>query len=476
MERKPETRRLLASCGVILVVMFLCLSLVSMGYATLALQGSPIFPGKQTSTLPLPIDDTNADDQQPTPRVVFTPVSPALDKLHPEIAQQMDLIQEQVSELRELSSKGYVTRLLLTRDELRQHLIDDFNEDYSLEEAKEDVIVLSAFGLLENDFDLYNFFLELYTEQISGFYDTETKEMYVVLDQKFSGINRLTYAHEFVHALQDQHFDIREGLGYNDEDCEEDSERCAAIQALLEGDASLMELHWFSAHATQQDFTDIQEYFQTYESPIFDSAPVFIQADLMFPYMAGQTFVEHIYQTGGWEAVNQVYLDVPVSTAQILHPERYPNVKPLSVHLPDITNSLGEGWRELDRGVLGEWYTRLILANGHDPHARLDESQVESATKGWSGDAYMVYYNNQKDETAMVLMTIWENEAESTEFTDSFLQYATARFGQPVINQADIITWETDETYTRFHIFGDTTVWIFTNNEETGQAVWSALP
>ena len=476
MDKKTETRRLLISCGVLLLVVFLCISVVSMGYAGLVIRYMAFSPGSISSTATPPVEDLDPDKPQNTPNAVLIPTIPVSDDLPPEIAQQMDLIQEQVSELRGLSPISPVDRLLLTREELRQRLIADFNEDYSPEEAQEDAIILSAFGLLEKDFDLFQFFLDLYTEQISGFYDTEAKEMYVVLENSFGGMQRLTYAHEYVHALQDQHFDIREGMGYNDEACEEDSERCAAIRAVLEGDASLMELHWFSVYATQQDFDDIQKHFQGYDSPIFDRAPAFIQQDLLFPYLQGQNFVEYIFQYGGWEAVDRVYSDLPVSTEQILHPERYPDIKPIVFDLPDLTPATGENWREIDRGVVGEWYTYLILAHGHDPQARLDGQHAQSAAEGWGGDAYLVLYNDEKQESAMVVVTIWEDEVEASEFADSFQQYTSARFGQPIINQPEIFKWESNETYTLFNITADTTTWIFSNNEEIGQAIWNALP
>jgi hypothetical protein len=475
MENKPETSRLLITCGVLLVVMCIFISLISVGYAALITTDGSIFPIKQTTTQTPNDSEAHPRNDDLTPTSVLTPTFPTSNDIPPEIAQQMDQIQEQVSELRGLSPTGPIARLLLTRDELRQRLIDDFNNDYSLEEAQEDAIVLSAFGLLEQDFDLYYFFLNLYTEQISGFYDTKTNEMYVVLDDKFAGMQKLTYAHEYVHALQDQHFDIREGLKYNDEDCENDSERCAAIRALLEGDASFMELQWFSVYATQQDFSDLQDYFQNYESPFFDNAPEFIQKDLLFPYFQGQSFVEYLYQSGGWEAINQAYRDVPVSTEQILHPERYPHVRPIAVTLPDMIPALGEGWRELDRGVLGEWYTYLILAHGHDSNARLDESKAQSAAEGWGGDAYVVYYNDLTSNVAMVLKTEWEDESESIEFAESFVEFTNARFGQPNVSQDSTYIWDTDQSHTFFFISGKSTIWTYTNNEETFQEIWETM-
>jgi hypothetical protein len=51
--------------------------------------------------------------------------------------------------------------------------------------------------------------------------------------------------------------------------------------------------------------------------------PVFLQKSLLFPYEAGLTFVCSLLHDGGWTAVDAAYKAPPVSTAQILFPERY---------------------------------------------------------------------------------------------------------------------------------------------------------
>jgi hypothetical protein len=74
---------------------------------------------------------------------------------------------------------------------------------------------------------------------------------------------------------------------------------------------------------------------------------------------------------------------MPVSTEQILHPERYPNDKPQKVNLPDISSILADGWRQLTTNNVGEWYTYLYLAKGIDSNARLDDTQAKTAAEGW---------------------------------------------------------------------------------------------
>ncbi|MBE9474524.1 MAG: hypothetical protein IMY85_06500 [Chloroflexi bacterium] len=423
---------------------------------------------------PIPTSIPTAHDTEAQPTLQVTEV-PTPGPIPPEIAEQMDQIEAQVINIRELKPSGTVTRALLTREQLRQKIETDFFEDYSPEEAQEDSLVLSAFGLLEPGFAMFTFYQDLLSEQIAGQYDHKNKEMDIVQGFGFGGPERLTYAHEYTHALQDQNFDIENGLNYTNESCEEDSERCAAIQALLEGDASMLELDWFYNYATQQDMIDIQDFYAEYESPIYDSAPDFLREDFIFPYIYGQTFVEYLYNLGGWEAINDAYRNVPVSTEQILHPERYPADQPENVEVPDLMPILGEEWRELDRGVMGEWYTFLILAHGLNPEARLSESESKAASDGWGGDEYLVYYHDQNSAIALVMHTSWESVNDATQFYNAFQKHSTARFGAPANLQNNRIGWTHEGGYTELSTQNQFTTWVLAPDEVIAQQIWSAI-
>jgi hypothetical protein len=437
---------------VIGIVVCLCLSLVSIAgvVGILVFRQTPI-------SLNLPGSNTIPQDE-----VVLSDA---------EIESQMDEIQKQVSEFRGLKASNSVLRALLTSDQLRQHVTDDFLKDYTPEEAQNDTVSLAAFGLLQSDYDLHNFLLELYSEQIAGFYDHETKEMYVVQDESFQGPERLTYAHEFIHVLQDQNYDIQNGLNYKEEVCEIESERCAAIQALLEGDASLSEMTWFQTYGTDQDRKEILAKYAEYKSPIYDSAPDFLKEDFLFPYQQGQEFVQSLYDLGGWEAIDQAYQNLPVSTEQILHPDKYPHDQPLSVSLPDLKETLGVGWEEVDQGVLGEWYTYLVLAHGHNPQSRLDENTTSTASEGWGGDAYAVYYNQDTKDTILNLKTVWDSSTDAEEFTRAFETYATERYGKPFSQTNGAITWQTSDGFTGLYLQGSQTIWIYAPDENIAQSI-----
>lgn len=436
------------------VLVFCCIAVIALGVAGVALfringqTTSPIIPNVTES-----VSTTNDGE------------------IAPDVLRQMETIQQQVIQVRGLQPSGTFNRALFTPDQLREHVINDFTKDYSPEDAQKDAQVLAAFGLVRPDFDFYNFYIDLLSEQIAGFYDNKTKDMVVVQGEAFGGPERLTYAHEYTHALQDENYDIQNGLGYDDKQCEEDTERCAAIQALIEGDATLSEIQWFSQFSTNKDKQQIQDFYGKLESPVYDSAPAFMQDDFVFPYNQGYDFVNTLFEKGGYAAVDDAFRNLPVSTEQILHPEKYPDDRPVTVTLPDLLPTLGEGWTLLDQNVMGEWYTYLILARGLELSTHIGDQDASDAAAGWGGDTYAVYLSPAGDNTALVLSTVWDTPTDATEFAAAFDEYATARFGTPTADQ----TWEENGVVTLFTLNGDHTVWVSAPDLATAQAIMAQV-
>jgi hypothetical protein len=416
-------------------------------------------PTPMTEPLPTPLPTTEGSSQ-----------------LDPDIAAEMDLIQTQVIALRGLEPSYAVPRELLSPEQLRQNVINDFLSEYTPEDAAQDAAILHLLGLLPADFNLIDFYTELYSEQIAGYYDDEAKAMYVVQGSGFTGSERITYAHEYVHVLQDQVFDFKGSLGFNDEACEEDSERCAGIQALIEGDATVTELEWFSRYASEQDYKDILEFYANFESPVYDSAPHYMQEDFTFPYLFGQTFVEHLMEDGGFDAVDAAFANVPVSTEQILHPDKYPEDTPIPVSLPDLSQALGEGWEEVERNVMGEWYTYLILAHGYDADTRVEDKEALTASEGWGGDTYLVYYNAQIDRYAFVMRSVWDAPRDLTDFYEGMLEYAEKRWGKPESETKELTAWSVEDLYTSLYRDDTYVTWIIAPDANTTELIQLSLP
>lgn len=376
-----------------------------------------------------------------TPAPTQSGTSSAAGTLSPEIQQQMDEIQQQVEAIRGLMLKTDLQRDLMSTDELKDTVINDFFKDYTDEDAANDAKVLSTLGLIEPDFNLHQFYLDLYSEQIAGFYDSETKEMYVIAGDSFGGMERMTYAHEFNHVLQDQNYDLENGMKLNDQNCEVDTEYCAAVSSLIEGDSTLTETQWFIKNSTTQDKKDLLSFQEGYSSPVYDSAPAFMQEDFLFPYTQGYTFVESLYNNGDWQAVDAAYQKPPVSTEQILHPEKYPADTPVIVEMPDFTSMLGAGWTEIDNNVMGEWYSYLILAQGRSSLFRMDAETAKTATVGWGGDSYLYYTAADSNEYLFAWRSTWDTETDGGEFFALSGNYGKARWGIPDSDSSNSVSW-----------------------------------
>lgn len=461
---KEPYSRLFAACFTILTTICLCL-----GAITIAATGINYLREQG-------IISSLANTQTPE----FLAVTPALpdgkseptgDTLPQNILNAMEEIESQVSALRGLAEVGQVSRSLLTPSELNQKITTDFLDEYSVEEAARDARILNAFGLLPKDFNLLELYRQLLGEQVAGYYDDEAETMFVVQANEFSGVQRTTYAHEFTHSLQDRYYDIENGLGYSEEQCEQNSEQCLAIQALLEGDASLVEEMWLYTHANSDDLQDLLDYYQQFESPIFDTAPVFIRSDFLFPYLAGKAFVEYVFEDSGWQAIDQVYHNLPQSTEQIMHPERYPQDVPLTVLIPELPAELGHLWVEIDQDILGEWYTYLVLSQGIERSFRLNEDEARQAAEGWAGDAYRVYQDESGEKILLILSSRWDTNQESQEFSHFFRQYATMRFGREQEFGSNIWGWESTQTASLFLLKDDQTIWVQAPDIRTAQTI-----
>jgi hypothetical protein len=449
---------IILSCGVLLIIACLCLGVI-------------LVSGVGVTFL-WPFDFSQESTQiSPT-----TPVNDLPEKdLPDQLANVLAEIESQVSEIRGLEKIEDVEHTLISAEDLEGIVVEDFFSEYSDQDAYQDVLVLSSLGLLPGEFDLKGFYQSLYSEQIAGFYDEETKEIFVVQGQDFGGSEKLTYSHEFTHVLQDQVYGLEEGLGLNEEACEQDSERCAAVQALIEGDASQTEILWFQTYASREDYLDLMDMFDQLDTPVFDSAPPFMSADLYFPYEKGFAFVQFLYEQGGFETVDDAYLNPPLSTEQILHPERYPEDIPLTVELPDLGPVLGDSWRLFDQNVMGEWYTYLILNKSYEDAYQITETQALEAAEGWGGDAYAVYFNESTDETIFIMDTYWDTQEDADQFILAFDQYASKRWDSVSDSIMDADLWQGDGATASFWYVDNRTLWVMAPDRELVELVLSEI-
>jgi hypothetical protein len=224
-------------------------------------------------------------------------------------------------------------------------------------------------------------------------------------------------AHELTHALQDQNYDLTKlPLHQKDND-----DLALATSALLEGDATILMTDFYAQHAAQgKMLTDLLAMLTGQKTEKLQAAPVFFRELLVFPYQAGQQFALALSFRGGYEALNRALADPPQSTEQILHPEKYFGERdhPVAVELPDLPTT---EWRRIGNNVLGEFGIRTMLQT----HLRPAEAKIAAA--GWGGDRYQVYERGAGGPLGLVWRTVWDTEADATEFAGAYEVYAQKR-------------------------------------------------
>jgi hypothetical protein len=351
--------------------------------------------------------------------------------ISPELETHMDAIEDYTSELRELEPLEPLVREFPTRQEVIEYLQFTFDTDLPDEIAEREVQFYIAFDLLPEDTNLRDIYLELLSSQVAGFYDPETKEMNVVLvvdetpGDRLPLMEQIVYSHEYTHALQDQHFGLRE-LGFDNELALAEPDRLLALQALIEGDATVVMTLYTQAVAADNPLAALQLLAQGLQAGnlfLPEDTPSILTQELLFPYNTGAEFVLALFREGGWERVNQAYTDLPQSTEHILHPERYLNGDvPQDVTLESADNVLGNDWTLLLDRTMGEFYLREYLAT------QLPRQQAREAAAGWGGDRYRIYRSEATGELAWVLRLAWDTAVDAEEFAEEFESFGNTRF------------------------------------------------
>jgi tetratricopeptide (TPR) repeat protein len=363
-------------------------------------------------------------------------VQPAGGKRTPEMTDKLvKTAGADVAKLRGLTGKQEVPFERLTQSGLEEHLKATIEEE-DRQEAHNDQLLLTLLGALDPQVDFLKAQEDLMGEQTLGFYDTDDKTFHVVQDKAPGLSDRMTAAHEYVHALQDQAFEIGKA-----QDEEENDDRSIAYSALVEGDAQLATVQYAQEKLPALELLETIEASEAEaDEEKLEQSPSVLRGWLEFPYYQGMVFVQGVHDTGGWEAVNDLYKNPPASTEQVLHPERYRSgEKPEEVTLPDLSKTLGTGWAVTHENVLGELTWRLALTELVGP------ASAERAADGWGGDRYTLLRQGEDGPGAVLMRTTWDTPEDAEEF---WAVIRTGLAGRPEFSE--VVHGLTGTAYTRY--------------------------
>lgn len=347
-----------------------------------------------------------------------------------ELLQRADDIAREVAKLRGLKRKKPIERGVMSKDEIRERLVKRVDQEYTPEELDAEELALKRLGMLPANADYKQLVIDLFTEEIAGFYDPRDKKLYIARAQVGkTKLNELLMAHEIDHALQDQHFALHKFLKPN----KRESDAAVARQALIEGDGTAlmfefmmqkmgMDKPWADTRTTD---AMIAKMATSKKSAAAGRIPLVLSEGMLFPYMAGLGFVAHFRKHHPWKRIDAMYKKPPLSTEHILHPETYERYeRPDTVTVNPIP-SLSDH-QLVYESVNGEFGLSLLLRQHAgvrmqtrgDVHA--PREKAERATAGWGGDRIAVFtppdHRGGLPGTVAVMYTLWDGEADAIEF------------------------------------------------------------
>ncbi len=299
-----------------------------------------------------------------------------------------------VETARGLDSKKAVPGVVLDRQALIARVKEHVLKELPAEAIRDEGLELALFGFIPTKFDYESAEYDLLQEQLAGYYEPADGTMYMASDLGDQEAEA-TLAHELVHALQDQRWNLGDRSKYRPGD----GDRSESVSALAEGDATSAMFDVMIARAapgsgkTAVDLPDdvFAEQIRAgmNEGPSA-KAPHVMRTSLAAPYIYGTLFVHALRRQGGWAAVNRAWDDPPTTTEQVLHVDKWlAHEQPMKVAAPPFA-TLGPGWKVSDEDSEGELGLRLALEEWTDSKTAADLSA------GWGGDRGVLLTNGDR--------------------------------------------------------------------------------
>lgn len=341
----------------------------------------------------------------------------------------MDSVRADLKILRNLDFKNPVPWELKNKEDLKKEYKKDMEDEENKEEMEKGKAFLDWMELVPPKFDIVAFLSTFLSERIAGFYDTKTKKFYLCKDKSEMELpgeikssdfdeDKITAIHEMDHALQDQYFDLTQIHKVMKDSKNDDA--YYAIKTLVEGDATYVTIDAIYKQMNVDLLTvrNLDRLIRT----LFgegrslkkgEKIPPYFSAIIAAPYTEGFEFVKNIICVSGWDTVNQIYRDLPDSTEQILHYEKYLFTRdfPCRIKLSKINDELG-GWKKIEENTMGELQMKIVF-NYFFP--AIDKS---SAHAGWGGDLYRLYTRDGK--YFGLWFTTWDTPQDAAEFYKTY--------------------------------------------------------
>ena len=355
---------------------------------------------------------------------------------------QVPGISRQLAEITGLPLRHPVPCSFIDKSQVNAFLKKRLKEESTPEEIRVEELTLKKFGLVPADFDLARSTVDLLTEQAAAFYDYNHRKLF--LTGSIGGdFDDTVLAHELSHALADQNFHLARYIksgGKSDDGS-------TARLSVMEGQATWL-MNEYAARRQGRTLLGNPALAASMagtadtgggDFPVFGKAPLYLRRSLMFPYIEGMAFQAAVIERDHQRGFAEVFTDAPVSTQQILHPEKYfAKVVPTVPALPETP--LPGGYKGLVRGELGELEHAILIEQ------YVGKAEAQTIAPHWRGCRFNLIENKKLARVVLEYAVEWDDEGSAASYFSLYRQVLAKKWKRMTVDT---------ETPTRITGLGD---------------------
>ncbi len=357
------------------------------------------------STAPEPsttVETTTTSSSIPVADLPGTSGDPELDALVDELAAFVEIE-------RGLNFERRPEIALLDSDEFADEWTRLISEDAAenAESFENFTNIYQTMGIISPDRTLEEIWTRFGDAGVLGYYDSETEQIRL----RAGEINTLTktvLAHELVHALEDQVFDLD-----RDHYSDRDDEISWAFSALVEGSARVIE-NRYRETLSEAERADENAALAALPRSVSFSEFTASFLELQFGrYNYGETFADALWAEGQSE-LDQTFIAPPTSSEQVLDPGQF--LGGVDADSP-VSPPPADG-QIIEDGVWGEAAWVALLSDV------VSLNEARDIANGWGGDWYVAW--NEGDSTCVRVDLVADTDEELVQYETALERWSSA--------------------------------------------------
>jgi hypothetical protein len=376
----------------------------------------------------------------------------AQDGKAPALCAEIGPLAEQLTKISAMPLRHPVPCGFISKAKINEFLNKRVKEVAKPEDLRAEELTLKKFGLVPADFDLAKSTVDLLTEQAAAFYDYDKKKLFIT-ETTSSENQEPVLAHELAHAIADQSFNLAKFIKQG----RKSDDGSTARQAVMEGQATWL-MSELMARKNGQTLKDSPSLLAMMtgaseaadgQYPVFDQSPLYLRLTLIFPYTKGMLFQNAVYERDGQVGFADVFLKPPVSTQQILHPQKYfAGVKPTTPDVPDP--HLDKGYKSLVGGTLGELDVSAML----EQYA--GKARAAAIAPHWRGCSFELRENKKAGRVVLLYALELDSTDAARQYFAAYREQLKKKWKRMSVSTetADTVTGTGDDGRFELHLKG----------------------